>query len=155
MGKENESEVGFGLLRAILGILPIVVILVVWSWWLLIIYIAIGLVMMIIQFMIVKTTKKKILPDALMFIFLWPEILMLWPEIKPFKRRTLFDEFNTVINKNPALKLQRDYFQEMNKNGTSSDTLPNGIGRFGYDRTNPIPVNNIFASYAYLGQIEG
>lgn len=153
MGNSDKRKAGFGLLRALIGILPLVGVLISWSLALLVVYITVGFMLMVVQFNVSKPSRDKMVPDALMYVFLWPEILMLWPELKPFKRKTLLDEFNSVVDNNPALKFQRDYFQAMSKNGTTEDEIPNGVGKFGYVPTNPIPVNNIFASYAYLRRL--
>ncbi len=79
--------------------------------------------------------------------------MLLWKEFFKPTKRTYLDEFNSIVDKNPGLKLQRDYFSAMSKDGTTEDEIPNGIGRFGFDVTNPIPTNNIFGSYAYLGRL--
>ena len=40
--------------------------------------------------------------------------------------------------------------ERLNKGGTDSDVMPEGIGEFGLELTNPIPVNTVFGSNAYL-----
>jgi len=37
--------------------------------------------------------------------------------------------------------------------GTDQDVIAEGFGEFGYDVTNPIPVNTIFGNTAYLGRL--
>lgn len=65
------------------------------------------------------------------------------------KKKTYLDKFYSL----PGMKKITDYFDIMNKDGTTEDVIPNGIGRFGYDVTNPIPTNNVFSSNAYLARL--
>jgi hypothetical protein len=46
-----------------------------------------------------------------------------------------------------------EILQMGNEEGTDQDIIPEGIGEFGYDVTNPIPVNTIFGNTAYLGRL--
>ena len=39
----------------------------------------------------------------------------------------------------------------MNSGGCTTDEMPNGIGEFGLEATNPIPVNTVQGSILYLG----
>jgi hypothetical protein len=41
----------------------------------------------------------------------------------------------------------------MGKNGTDQDNIPEGVGKFGLEITNPIPVEGIEGSYRYLAQL--
>lgn len=43
--------------------------------------------------------------------------------------------------------------QAMSKEGTDLDEIPEGIGEFGHDITNPIPVNTIFGNTSYLNRL--
>lgn len=43
---------------------------------------------------------------------------------------------------------------EMIKNGLSVDQLPNGVGVFGLEEGNPIPVNGAIGEMAYLSRLE-
>lgn len=57
---------------------------------------------------------------------------------------------------NPHLKERLELFsllESLNKDGTDKDVMPEGVGEFGLDITNPIPVNTIFGSNAYLGKL--
>lgn len=66
------------------------------------------------------------------------------------KPKSLFDEMMDI----PELKAQKelyDVMSEMNKNGCTSDEIPEGIGEFGLEPTNPIPVNTVQGSILYLG----
>ena len=68
------------------------------------------------------------------------------------KPRSIMDE----LNANPEYKKIKglyDVMHSMNKGGTDQDTIPGGYGVFGYDVTNPIPVNTIFGSTSYLGRL--
>lgn len=68
------------------------------------------------------------------------------------KKKSVLDE----LNANPKFKeLQEMYklMHNLNKDGTDQDTIPNGFGEFGYDITNPIPVNTIFGNTAYLARL--
>ena len=44
-----------------------------------------------------------------------------------------------------------DSMSEVNKGGCTSDEFPEGIGEFGFDASNPIPVNTVHGSILYLG----
>jgi hypothetical protein len=61
-----------------------------------------------------------------------------------------------ALNANPAFQKQKVLYDAMSKmceNGTEEDFIPNGLGEFGYEVTNPIPVNTVFGSTAYLGRL--
>lgn len=47
-----------------------------------------------------------------------------------------------------------DLVAEEIKNGASIDQLPNGIGEFGLEEGNPIPVNGSIGELAYLSRLE-
>ena len=52
------------------------------------------------------------------------------------------------------LKKQQKLFEtlsDMNAGGCTTDEMPNGIGEFGLEPTNPIPTNTPFGSNLYLG----
>ena len=56
----------------------------------------------------------------------------------------------------PKFKKQKDIFdimKSMNKEGTDQDTIPGGYGEFGYEITNPIPINTVFGNTSYLGRL--
>lgn len=60
------------------------------------------------------------------------------------------------IYADPNLKEQLELFsllERLNKEGTDRDVMPEGVGEFGLDITNPIPVNTIFGSNAYLRKL--
>jgi hypothetical protein len=68
------------------------------------------------------------------------------------KEKSVMDE----LKANPKFKeLQEMYklLHDLNKNGTEMDTIPDGYGEFGYDLTNPIPVNTILGNTAYLAKL--
>jgi len=52
------------------------------------------------------------------------------------------------------MKEQKELFDVMskaNEGGCTTDEMPEGIGEFGLEPTNPIPVNTIQGSILYLG----
>ncbi len=54
----------------------------------------------------------------------------------------------------PELKAQKvlyDVMSKLNAGGCTTDEMPNGIGEFGLEPTNPIPVNTVQGSILYLG----
>jgi hypothetical protein len=68
------------------------------------------------------------------------------------KKKSVLDE----LNANPEFKKLKglyDIMHTMSKDGTDQDTIPVGYGEFGYDLTNPIPVNTIFGNTAYLAKL--
>jgi len=153
MSKRQRDIIGgtWGLFRVLLGFVPLVLIFIYGLYSLLIVYAIVGILIYFINRK--HSTAKNWLTDILVSIVIWPVILLLWKEFFKPTKRTYLDEFNSIVDKNPGLKLQRDYFSAMSKDGTTEDEIPNGIGRFGFDVTNPIPTNNIFGSYAYLGRL--
>lgn len=71
--------------------------------------------------------------------------------LKP-KSKSVMDE----LNANPEFRKLKDLYEAVNKlneGGTDQDSLPNGYGEFGYDITNPIPVNTVFGNTAYLSRL--
>jgi hypothetical protein len=47
-----------------------------------------------------------------------------------------------------------ELMQRMNEDGTNEDEIPEGYGEFGYELTNPIPVNTAFGSASYLTKLK-
>jgi hypothetical protein len=69
---------------------------------------------------------------------------------KKKKPQSLLDAMMDI----PELKAQKelyDVMSEMNKDGCTSDEMPEGTGEFGLEPTNPIPVNTVQGSILYLG----
>jgi hypothetical protein len=69
---------------------------------------------------------------------------------KKKKPRTVYDESMDI----PGMKEQKELFDIMskaNEGGCTTDEMPEGIGEFGLEPTNPIPVNTIQGSILYLG----
>jgi len=67
-----------------------------------------------------------------------------------FVKKTLYDE---LMDK-PGVKDQKELFDvmsAMNVGGCTTDEMPNGIGEFGIEPTNPIPTNTVQGSIMYLG----
>jgi hypothetical protein len=91
---------------------------------------------------------------AYIIVTLVATIILVMLSIFPAKKKseTLMDE----LNSNPEFKKLRDLYDimhNMNEDGTDQDMIPNGYGQFGYDVTNPIPINTIFGNTAYLGRL--
>jgi len=73
-------------------------------------------------------------------------------KIKPKKQKSVMNE----LNGNPKFKEMQQLFssmQTLNEGGTNCDTIPEGFGDFGWEVTNPIPVNTIFGNIAYLARL--
>lgn len=73
-------------------------------------------------------------------------------KIKPKKQKSVMDE----LNEDPIFKEMQQIFSAMQtlcEGGTENDTIPEGYGEFGWEATNPIPVNTISGSKAYLGRL--
>lgn len=61
-----------------------------------------------------------------------------------------------ALNENPQFKEMKGLYevmQTMNEGGTDEDVMPDGYGEFGHEPTNPIPVNTVMGSIAYLGKL--
>jgi len=70
---------------------------------------------------------------------------------KKKKPKSFMDEIEDI---SPAAAMMMKMQQEMwrdNPHGCSTDEMPNGIGEFGLEVTNPIPVNTVQGSILYLG----
>lgn len=73
--------------------------------------------------------------------------------IRPKKKPgSVMDELN-AIPEFKKLKGLYDIMNSVNEEETDQDTLLNGYGEFGFDVTNPIPVNTILGNTAYLGRL--
>ena len=77
-------------------------------------------------------------------ITFWPFVPVRYRELKRKKSK----EENNVFLK--IMKLQ----QELSKEGTYEDQIPEGIGEFGLDLSNPVPVNGILSSDRYLEKLK-
>lgn len=69
------------------------------------------------------------------------------------KPRSVLDELNSI----PEFKKLKGLYEgmhAMNEGGTDQDIISGGYGEFGYDVTNPIPVNTIFGNTAYLANLK-
>ena len=74
----------------------------------------------------------------------------LFDMLKKKKPRTVYDELMDI----PGFKEQKELFDVMskaNEGGCTTDEMSEGIGEFGLEPTNPIPVNTIQGSILYLG----
>ena len=68
---------------------------------------------------------------------------------KKEKPKSLMDEIGSSIGLEGYIKIQQELWGE-NSSGCSTDEMPNGIGEFGLESTNPIPVNATHGSELYL-----
>ena len=71
---------------------------------------------------------------------------------KPKEEKSMMD----VLEESPKYQEMKglfDMISVMNEGGTELDTIPDGYGEFGHDITNPIPVNTVMGSIAYLGRL--
>lgn len=70
---------------------------------------------------------------------------------KKKKPKSLWNEMMDI----PELNAQKKLFDVMSavnsQEGCTTDEMPNGIGEFGLEPTNPIPVNTVQGSIVYLG----
>ena len=67
--------------------------------------------------------------------------------------KSIMDE----LNSNPKFQEMRGLFevmQSLNDDGTEENEIPEGYGEFGYELTNPIPVNTTFGSTSYLAKLK-
>ncbi len=74
--------------------------------------------------------------------------------VKEKRPRSVMDELMDI----PKFRDMKGLYDAMHalneaEGGTDKDIIPEGIGEFGYDVTNPIPVNTIFGNTAYLGRL--
>lgn len=80
-------------------------------------------------------------------------ILMNLIKTKPKqKEKSVMD----ALNENPKFQEMKGLFEimgKLNEGGTDQDIMPDGYGEFGHDVTNPIPVNTVMGSIAYLGKL--
>jgi hypothetical protein len=61
-----------------------------------------------------------------------------------------------VIMSDSKMHQMKELYEAMqgfSEDGTDQDTIPEDFGEFGYDVTNPIPVNTIFGNTANLGRL--
>jgi hypothetical protein len=73
-----------------------------------------------------------------------------------FRRKRKPRSVMDVLNGDPEFQVMKELFDTMsklNEGGTVEDTIPQGIGEFGHEVTNPIPVNTVMGSIAYLGRL--
>ena len=148
---QTSSSKRFGYSILLIGILIFTIIFT--GKWFFLIYICLGILLFIVTQLLKLSKAKRWIGDFILSILIWPVMMIFWDTffkaIKFTKRKTYLDEFYSI----PGMKQISDYFEIMSKDGTTEDVIPNGIGRFGYDATNPIPTSNVYASNAYLGRI--
>lgn len=68
------------------------------------------------------------------------------------KTKSVYD----ALNENPKfheIKALYEAMEKLNEGGTDQDVMSEGFGEFGHDLTNPIPVNTIMGSIAYLSKL--
>lgn len=149
-GSIAESIWGFG--RIAIGLLPLVFIVLYFNLVYVIIYFVIGF----ITFLFIKA--KNTMRALIFTLMFWPVVLLLWRDFfnekeLSNKKQSLLDKVNEIIDKDPILRLNVEYFKEMCKDGTDQDVIQWGTGEFGLEATNPIPVHGIFGSMSYLERI--
>lgn len=69
-----------------------------------------------------------------------------------FKRKKTKSVMDAMMDI-PGFKAQKELYEvmsAMNADGCATDEMPNGIGEFGLEPTNPIPVNTVQGSILYL-----
>jgi len=138
-----------GFLRVVLGVIPLALILIYGSFNLVTVYTLVGLVLFIFF------RYKRMLPspnwfsDLVLLLIIWPVVVLLWNEFYKPKPETLLDELKETPTYQNMEKVH-DLMQELCVDGTDQDVVPDGYGEFGYSQTNPIPVNTITGSIAYL-----
>lgn len=79
-------------------------------------------------------------------------VAMNFIKTKPKEEKSVMD----VLEETPKYQEMKglfDMMSQMSEGGTNQDTIPDGYGEFGHDITNPIPVNTIMGSIAYLGKL--
>ncbi len=81
-------------------------------------------------------------------------------DLKDGKIINLYEELSKNVDKE-RLSQAGVKFQELQDNvknrfggGTTNDNIPHGVGRFGLDSTNPVPVNGVGGGYEYLGELK-
>lgn len=150
-GSLLESVWGFG--RVAIGLLPLVFIFLNFSFRHVFSYLFLGA----ISFLFIRAKLKKIADTkfsvrALIFMLLvWPVGLLLRNELYRSKKRTAFvDQISKAIDKNIELDNQ---IEKMCEGGTDQDVIPWGIGEFGLEVTNPIPIKGRSGRMSYMEKI--
>jgi len=155
MVQNNKNILGeiWGFCRIIIGLAPLGLILIYGFWKMLIFYVVIGIILFIFLRYKKLLESPQWLVDLSVTLVIWPISLLFWKKLINPPKKTILNEINDIVDSNPVMKMQKEYFFNMNKDGTTEDIIPNGQGRFGFDVTNPIHTNNIFGSNAYLGRL--
>lgn len=79
-------------------------------------------------------------------------ILLFSIKTKPEKTKSVMD----ALNEDSEFQEMKGLFEtleKLNEGGTDENVMPDGYGEFGYEVTNPIPVNTVMGSIAYLGTL--
>lgn len=144
--EKNEIPQAIAVLLSLTVIIAAFIYFHVWA---LIGYVSVGVIVTLIYRN--KTGKIKFMfenePEKLSIIrgiTFWPFAPVIYRELKRKKSK----EENNVFLK--VMKLQ----QELSKEGTYEDQIPEGIGEFGLDLSNPVPVNGILSSDRYLEKLK-
>jgi hypothetical protein len=87
--------------------------------------------------------------------FLSIVVILLWPWFFLFAVLLFFDknpfnkESKNIFNTNQMKKILK-HQKRMSNIGTTENMIPEGFGKFGYEASNPIPVDGFFGSESYL-----
>jgi hypothetical protein len=143
--KHKESEMKIAekkdipeIIEFLLGVGIIIATIIYFNWLVISFYIIVGLIITI-------AFKKK--DDSIKFF----KFLGIWPIALPVSYHTREDH-NKEKNEN-IFSMVAKFHEEMSKDGTDEDEIPEGKGEFGLDVTNPIPVRGILANEIYLNRL--
>lgn len=68
------------------------------------------------------------------------------------KPKSVLDELNSIKQIQEIKKIYEG-IRNLNEDATDQDMIPGGTGEFGYEKTNPIPVNTIIGNTVYLDRL--
>lgn len=148
----SMGETVWGLSRIMIGFLPIVLIVFFFNPMYFFIYLVLGVIVSFFINAKLKTEAAKF--NILVFIFKvvsWPVGLLLLDDLYKMKKRSAFGrEISKAIDKRIEMDEQ---IERMSESGTDQDVIPWGIGEFGLEVTNPIPVNGRSGRMSYMEKI--
>ena len=75
------------------------------------------------------------------------------PKSEDEKRREQFERVRAEIIIKDQVSQMNDFIKMSEHDTSGLDINPNGFGRFGLDKTNPIPVNGLDNIHAYMDRI--
>ena len=66
----------------------------------------------------------------------------------------IYDEALVLFNNAKAQnELLDGHLKSTVVQGSDVDVLPEAVGRFGFDKTSPVPVNGLFGAWSYLSRL--